>query len=106
MKRSNGEGTVFKRKDGRWCGAYYDDLPCPQRHYIYGNTQSEVKRKLKEMKDSLRPEEWRRGSEYSLEEWVLYFLENYKKNEIKAKTARPSGRAHALLPRLHARRDP
>ncbi len=25
MKRSNGEGTIYKRKDGRWCGAFYDE---------------------------------------------------------------------------------
>ena len=40
-KRSNGEGTIFKRKDGRWCAAYFDENY--SRHYVYGKTQGEEK---------------------------------------------------------------
>lgn len=47
-KRSNGEGTMYKRKDGRWCAAYFDDNY--KRHYVYGKTQTEVKQELKEKK--------------------------------------------------------
>ncbi len=47
-KRSNGEGTIFKRKDGRWCAAYFDENY--SRHYVYGKTQAEVKKKLNEKK--------------------------------------------------------
>lgn len=86
MKRSNGEGTIYKRKDGRWCAAYYDDAPCPKRHFVYGSTQTEVKKKLKEKQKN--PATYSRKSEYhyTLEDWMLYFLENYKKNEIKETT--------------------
>jgi len=42
-KRSNGEGTIYKRKDGRWCAAYFDEEF--QRHYVYGKTQAKVKEK-------------------------------------------------------------
>lgn len=85
MKRSNGEGTIFKRSDGRWCGAYYDEEPLPKRHYVYGNTQKEVKKKLKERKNSGKLN--RMGDEnYSLQEWMKYYLENYKRNEIKETT--------------------
>ena len=48
-KRSNGEGTIFKRKDGRWCGAYFDEQF--NRHFVYGKTQAETKRKLKEKQE-------------------------------------------------------
>lgn len=41
-RRSNGEGTVYKRKDGRWCSAYFDEQF--ERRYVYGKTQAEVKR--------------------------------------------------------------
>ena len=70
-KRSNGEGTIYKRKDGRWCAAYYDDRYI--RHYVYGKTQAEVKRKLKERMDSgvVRI----KGKSYLLQEWVLEYLE-------------------------------
>lgn len=84
MKRSNGEGTIFRRKDGRWCAAYYDESPNPKRHFVYGATQKEVKEKLKEKKE--RQSEENRKNIYTLEEWLLYFLENYKKNELKEST--------------------
>ena len=40
-KRSNGEGTIFKRADGRWCAAYFDKEY--YRHYVYGKTQKEIR---------------------------------------------------------------
>ena len=79
-KRSNGEGTIYKRKDGRWCAACYDENY--KRHYVYGKTQAEVKKKLK-LKQNEMPE----SLQYlSMQEWVLEFLENYKKNELKVTT--------------------
>lgn len=85
MKRSNGEGTIFKRKDGRWCGAYYDNEPKPRRHFVYGKTQAEVKKKLKEMQENPIVKRGKEDS-FTLEKWVLFFLENYKKNEVKQTT--------------------
>lgn len=86
MKRSNGEGTIFKRNDGRWCAAFYDNAPCPRRHFVYGSTQAEVKKKLKEKKEALEKGGQKKEEEYTLESWVLYYLENYKKNEVKPTT--------------------
>lgn len=86
MKRSNGEGTIFKRKDGRWCGAYYDDAPHPKRHFVYGSTQKEVKEKLKEKMKNPSAYSREKKYNYTLEEWMLFFLENYKKNDLKKTT--------------------
>ena len=75
-KRSNGEGTIYKRNDGRWCAAYYDTEF--RRHYVYGKTQSEVKKKLKDreqVNSSSKP------SQITVEEWVREYLEKFKKNE-------------------------
>lgn len=79
-KRSNGEGTIFKRKDGRWCGAYFDEQF--NRHFVYGRTQTEVKRKLKEKQEDRTI----KCKPYLFQEWILEFLQNYKKNELKATT--------------------
>lgn len=79
-KRSNGEGTIFKRKDGRWCGAYFDEQF--NRHFVYGKTQTEVKRKLKEKQAGRTI----KGKPYLFQEWILEFLQNYKKNELKVTT--------------------
>lgn len=50
-KRANDEGSIWRRKDGRWSGAYF--VPKPgggrQRKYIYGRTREEVNRKLVEL---------------------------------------------------------
>ncbi len=86
MKRSNGEGTIYKRNDGRWCAAFYDDAPCPRRHFVYASTQSEVKKKLKAKKAELERGERKKNTVYTLEQWILYYLENYKKNEVKETT--------------------
>lgn len=47
-KRSNGEGSIFKRTDGRWCALYFvmDDGK-EKRKYVYGKTQKEAKEKMK-----------------------------------------------------------
>ncbi len=43
-KRGNGEGTVFRRKNGGWGAAM--TLPDGRRKYYYGATREEVRRKL------------------------------------------------------------
>jgi integrase len=46
-KRGNGEGSIYRRKDGRWVGQYlvYTDKG-PKHRYLYGRTRQEVARKL------------------------------------------------------------
>jgi integrase len=46
-KRGNGEGSIYRRKDGRWVGQYlvYTSKG-PKYRYIYGRTRSEVSKKL------------------------------------------------------------
>ena len=83
-KRLNGEGTIYKREDGRWCAAYYDKNF--KRHYLYGKTQSAVKKRLKEKMAELEKENDEIENEKTLQEWVAEYLETYKKNEIKEST--------------------
>jgi integrase len=45
MRRAKGEGSVFKRKDGRWQARYQAGN---KRRYIYGKTRGEVAKKLNE----------------------------------------------------------
>ena len=58
-RKSNGAGSIFKRKDGRWVGAYIDPI-ATKRHYVYGKTQKEVKEKMKEFKESFLNEKQER----------------------------------------------
>ena len=46
-KRGNGEGSIYRRKDGRWVGQYlvYTAEGAKYR-YLYGKTRQEVSKKL------------------------------------------------------------
>ncbi len=46
-KRGNGEGSIYRRKDGRWVGQYLVyTTDGPKYRYIYGKTRADVSRKL------------------------------------------------------------
>ncbi|KPV45926.1 hypothetical protein SE17_43870, partial [Kouleothrix aurantiaca] len=46
-KRSSGEGSARKRKDGRWEWSVQLD---GKRHYVYGATRQEAHEKYKELR--------------------------------------------------------
>ena len=51
-RRSNGEGNIRKRPDGRWEGRYiagHDENGKAIRKNVLGRTQAEVKEKLKRL---------------------------------------------------------
>jgi integrase len=46
-KRGNGEGSIYRRKDGRWVGQYLVyKAEGPKYQYIYAKTRSDVSKKL------------------------------------------------------------
>ena len=53
MRRSNGEGTIYKRKDG---STFAQKEGKSKRRYVYGKTQKEVKEKLKVLKSGVDKE--------------------------------------------------
>jgi len=54
-KRANGEGSIYRRGDGRWSGAlsYVDRSGVRKRHVEYGPTQKDVRDKLRAARDRL-----------------------------------------------------
>jgi integrase len=50
-RRANGDGSIWQRKDGRWCAGYY--VPTPSggrvRKYVYGASRDDVRAKLTEI---------------------------------------------------------
>jgi len=85
-KRANGEGTIYKRADGRWTASV--SLPGARRKSYYGTTRQEVASKLvaaqKQRQDGLPLLTERQTVKSYLEEWL--------------ETARPS-----LRPATHKR---
>jgi integrase len=46
-KRGNGEGSIYRRKDGRWVGQYLVyTAKGPKYRYIYGKTRADVSKRL------------------------------------------------------------
>jgi integrase len=53
-RKRNGEGSVWRRLDGRWSGAAYVPLPSGriERRYVYGRTEHETREKIQHMLDN------------------------------------------------------
>ncbi len=46
-RRGNGEGSIYRRKDGRWVGQYLVyTVEGPKYRYLYGETRQAVAEKL------------------------------------------------------------
>lgn len=85
-KRSNGEGGIYKRADGIWCGQYYEVVDgVKKRKSVYGKTQKIVKGKLEERFNQLN-NQVNEVKSVSLEGWVYEWLNEYKKNMLKQTT--------------------
>ena len=89
-KRANGEGSIRKRKDGRWEGFYtasYDPATGKQKiKNVLGKTQAEVKEKLKKaIADSQRLDMNRSGT-HTVKSWVKMWYEVYAEPRLRENT--------------------
>lgn len=93
-RRGNGEGSIVKRSDGRWCAAYVE-RETNKRKYVYGKSQKEVREKMKKKMEAPKEEAGKKqielesdagGANLTLEELILYYLNTFKKVELKAST--------------------
>lgn len=86
-RRANGEGSIRKRKDGRWEGRYTAGRDPVTGKAIYknvlGKTQSEVKGKLK---DAIAKSSSLVTSveQYTVAQWLDVWMENYAKLQVRA----------------------
>ena len=79
-KRSNGEGSVVKRKDGRWCAAY---TVGGKRKYLYGKTRKEVVGKLRE---TLAESDGACYPDIEVRDYLGRWLEDSVKESVRART--------------------
>lgn len=90
-RRANGEGSIRKRKDGRWEGRYtagYD--PTTGKRIIrnvLGKTQAEVRRKLAEAIASVEALDVSRSREYTVASWLHCWYDLYARPNIRQTTA-------------------
>lgn len=79
-RRSNGEGSIAKRKDGRWCAAY---TVRGKRHYLYGKIRKEVVGKLRE---TLAESDGAYYPDIGVENYLNRWLEDSVKGSVRART--------------------
>lgn len=89
-KREHGQGTIYLRKDGRWYGAVqngYNENGKPKMITVYGKTEAETKRKLKEKIKLINSNglilQDNAVQNITVEEYCTNWLENVKVNELK-----------------------
>lgn len=76
-KRANGEGSIYQRPDGRWCGQVTSTNG--ERKTYYGKTQAEVRKKVRdavEKRDSGMPLP---GKAPTLEQWLSAWLDSLRR---------------------------
>lgn len=88
-KRKNGEGTIYQRPDGLWRGELtigYDDNGKRIKKVFHSKELDKLQKKLNDEKYKLDRNIIVQPSDYTVSEWVLFWLENYKMNTLKSKT--------------------
>lgn len=99
-RRGSGEGSIYKRQDGRWCAQVslgYKPGGKPYRKILYGKTRIAVseamKRTLREQQLGLAPTSERQS--------VARFLTDWLENTVKPKNKQLTYRSYEWIIRIH-----
>ena len=89
-KRANGEGSIRKRKDGRWEGRYTAGCDPttgkPIHKSVLAKTQTEAKEKLKQAIAEAEKLDMSRAKSYTLGAWIKLWYEVYAEPRLREKT--------------------
>ena len=89
-----GLGSVFQRKDGRWCAKYQDSDG--RDRYLYGKKKNEVKEKLKDALANQKPEQVHKGKKLTVAAYLDLWLEKVE-DTVSPRTYE----RHESIVRLH-----
>ena len=86
-RRSNGEGNIRKRKDGRWEGRYTAGRDPVTGKQIFknvlGKTQAEVKEKLQKALAQAKKVDFAKTGKYTVTMWMNEWFENVAKIKVR-----------------------
>lgn len=89
-KRANGEGSIYKRKDGRWSGQVSGEInPFTgkiRRVTVYGKSRNEVQNKVRKLLNDRESGISIGQDKITLETWLSTYLNNYKKQMVREST--------------------
>jgi integrase len=94
-RRGRGEGSIYRRKDGRWVGQYEVN---GKRRYVYGRTRKEVAQKLNKAIAERDAGLFYDCENLTLEEYLDRWLDS-----IRGTLAPRTARRHEELTRLHVK---
>ena len=98
-RRANGEGSVYKAKDGRWVGATYADTNTGgrKRVVVYLRSRAEAREKLTKLRQELDV-----GVRVPVENWnVETYLRHWLATVVKPNRAPKTYQGYELAVRLH-----
>lgn len=105
-RRANGEGSIRKRKDGRWEGRYtagYDPNTGKRvTKSVLGKTQAEAKKKLRAALEKAQQVDVLRADDYTVASWLRTWYELYSKPNVRPSTANYYHRSieQHIIPRM------
>lgn len=79
-RRASGEGSVYRRADGRWCGQYVVESAdgSTKRRYVYGKTKGEASARLREAMAARDAGISHEGANLALGEYLDRWLEGIR----------------------------
>ena len=90
IRRSNNEGSIFQRKsDGKWVGSItvgYDDKGQQKKKTVYGNSQTEVAKKLAEVSGRIKSNSYELIESKTFGELMTDWLLVFKKSSVTGRT--------------------
>ena len=88
-RRSNGEGSIFQRKDGRWVGFIttgYDENGKQLKKTIYGHSKAEVAKKLMDISGRMKSYAYETLEKHTFGELMNEWLMVFKKSAVTPRT--------------------
>ncbi|MCL2189377.1 MAG: site-specific integrase [Defluviitaleaceae bacterium] len=85
-RRDKGDGSIYQRKsDGRWIAKYTPKMGGKAK-VLYGKTEQEAKKKLREFKKEAHKGDFVQVQKITVHEYMMDWFTHVKMNELKAKT--------------------
>nr|WP_302597954.1 site-specific integrase [uncultured Cellulosilyticum sp.] len=105
-RNANGDGSIYQRKDGRWCAAItigYDENGKQKKKYIYNKDRDEVRKKMLALQNDISINGgYVRDDIITLTQWGRTYLEEFVKNSVRPSTYD----SYEVILRKHITEDP
>ncbi len=88
-RRGNGEGSIYRRKDGTWCALLtvgYDANGRRKRRYLYARSKAEVLEKLDELRGDVRKGTVTEPNRINVREYAEHWLDNVARSRVRVTT--------------------